>query len=316
MSAEAYETDTQKLGETRTRLNRLRHGLKENWFAYALLTPTILFLLLLLWLPFARGIWMSFHQWPFLGEPQWVGLENYTYLLSWDAFYTSMTATAIYASAIIIQLVLAVAAALAVAQLSHFQNIVSGSLLVSYTMPPVVTGTVWLFLLNPSIGPVFTWLTDTGLLSEAVFWSVNGATAITVVTLVTAWTFWPFMFIIILASRQSIPEEHYETARVYGASRWQMLRRVTLPQLRSAILIAISIRFIWNLSKISQPLQLTGGGPGYETSVLAVLMYNLAYLDGRLGLSYAVGVVLLLVSLLFMYVFIRAYNQRDGSTAQ
>lgn len=316
MTAETYETGTQDLGETQTRLDEFQYGLKENWFAYALLTPTILFLVLLLWLPFARGIWMSFHQWPFLGEPQWVGLENYTRLLSWDAFYTSITATVIYATAILFQLVLAVVAALAVAQLSRFQNIVSGSLLVSYTMPPVVTGTIWLFLLNPSIGPVFTWLTDTWLLSKAIYWSVNGATAITVVTLVTAWTFWPFMFIIILASRQSIPEEHYETARVYGASRCQMLRRVTLPQLKSAILIAISIRFIWNLSKISQPLQLTGGGPGYETSVLAVLMYNLAYLDGQLGLSYAVGVVLLLVSLLFMYVFIRVYNQRDGSTPQ
>jgi ABC-type sugar transport system permease subunit len=309
MCAETYESGSQELSETQVRLNRLQHGLKEDWFAYALLLPTILFLVLLLWLPFARGIWMSFHQWPFLGEPQWIGMENYSYLFSWDAFYTSISATAIYATAIIIQLVLAVTAALAVAQLSRFQNIVSGSLLVSYTMPPVVTGTIWLYLLNPSIGPVFTWLTNIGLLNSAIYWPVNGMTAITVVTLVTAWTFWPFMFIIILASRQSIPEEHYETARVYGASRWKMLRRITLPQLKSAILIAFSIRFIWNLSKISQPLQLTGGGPGYETSILAVLMYNLAYLDGRLGLSYAVGVVLLLVSLFFMYIFIRTYSR-------
>ncbi|QCC49379.1 carbohydrate ABC transporter permease [Halobellus limi] len=313
-------TDTQQARErdldgVRGRFRLYGQTIKDNWFAYALLLPTLAYLVALLWYPFVRGIWMSFHSWPFLGEPEWVGIQNYVNLFRWDAFFTSIEATVIYGLAIFVQLFLALVAALVVANLDRFQNVVSGSLLVSYTMPPVVTGTVWLFLLNPSIGPVFTYLTNNNILNEAIYWTVNGDSAITVVTLVTAWTFWPFMFIIILASRQNISDEHYETARVYGASRLQTFLRITLPQLKSAILIAVSIRLIWNLSKISQPLQLTGGGPGYETSILAVLMYNLAYLDGRLGVSYAVGMVLLVLTLAFVFVFIREFNRQKEAGA-
>ncbi|MFB6105568.1 MAG: carbohydrate ABC transporter permease [Halobacteriaceae archaeon] len=313
--ATQYQSGDGRFAGVRASLAQYRAAIEEHWFAYALLVPTMVYLAVLLWLPFVRGIWMSFHQWPFLGEPTWVGMGNYAHLLEWGAFFTSLKATFIYALAILVQIALAVVAALVVANMSRFQNIVSGSLLVSYTMPPVVTGTVWIYLLNPSIGPLFTFLTDAGILDKAIYWTVDGTSAIAVVTLVTAWTFWPFMFIIILASRQNIPDEHYETAKVYGASRWQTFKRVTLPQLKSAILIAMSIRLIWNLSKISQPLQLTGGGPGYDTSILAVLMYNLAYLDGRLGLSYAVGMVLLVVTLAFVFIFIRELGRQRGAGA-
>lgn len=286
--------------------------LEENWFSYALFLPTFLFLILLLWLPFFRGIWMSFHEWPFIGDPAFVALGNYTYLFGWDVFYISLKATAIYATATIIQVGIAIVLALVVANIRKFKNLLSGIFLVPYTMPPVVTGTLWLYLLDPSLGPVFKFLTSEGILQQPIFWKSQGDPALAVVTLVTAWTFWPFMFLIILASREKIPEAHYESAKVYGANRLEILRRITLPQIKSAILVAISIRLIWNLAKISQPLQLTRGGPGYQTSVLAVLLYRFAYLDGRLGIAYAVGIILLVITLLFVALFIREFERERG----
>jgi ABC-type sugar transport system permease subunit len=117
------------------------------------------------------------------------------------------------------------------------------------------------------------------------------------------------MFLILVASREAIPGEHYETAQVYGANRVQMFFRITLPQLKSAILVAVSIRVVWNLAKVSQAFQLTQGGPGFETSVLGVLLYRFAYQNGEFGLGFAVGMFLLAVTVVFVGLFIREFEK-------
>ena len=304
------------VSEPTGRLARYRELWRANRFSYLLLIPTVLFVIVLLWIPFLNGIWMSFHEWPFIGEPKWVGTENYQYLFGWDVFYTSLKATLIFASATVFQLVIALVAALVVANQTRFKNFVSGSFLLPYTMPPVVTGTLWLFLLNPDFGPVFQYPIKWGILTETIYWSTDGTWAMAAITGVTAWTFWPFMFLIILATLENIPREHYEVAEVYGASRVDQFLRITLPQLKSAILVAVSIRLVWNLSKISQPLQLTGGGPGFDTSVLAILLYRFAYNRGAMGLSYAIGIVLLVIVLAFIVLFIREFERSEGGVSE
>ena len=258
---------------------------------------------------------MSFHRWPLVGDPLWIGLENYTMLFSWDVFYTSLRATLIFSSATVLQLGVALAAALLVANTDTFENLLSGAYILPYTMPPVVTGTIWLYLLDPSVGPLFDYLIDLGLLEKPIYWTTSGDASLAVITLITTWTFWPFMFLILLASRQNIPSDHYEAAKVYGASRLQMLWRVTLPQLKSAILVAVSIRLIWNLSKISQPLQITGGGPGFDTSILGILLYRFTAQEGALGRAYAVGIVLLVITLVFVALFIREFERSHSEVS-
>ncbi|MCD2204553.1 sugar ABC transporter permease [Halobacterium sp. KA-6] len=258
---------------------------------------------------------MSLHNWPLGGAPTWVGLDNYSYLFSWDPFYTSLKATLIFSLTTLFQLAIALAAALAIREVRRGKSFITGAFLLSYTLPPLVTGTIWTYLLQPDLGPLFGFLTQWGILGETIYWGSQGDTALAVVLFVTTWTFWPFMFLIISASLESIPEEMYESAQMYGANRAQMFLRVTLPQLKSAILIAVSIRIIWNMTKISQVLQLTNGGPGYESSVLAVLLYRFSYEQGQMGVAYAVGVILLLMTIGFAFVFIREFERSSGGDA-
>jgi ABC-type sugar transport system permease subunit len=91
---------------------------------------------------------------------------------------------------------------------------------------------------------------------------------------------------------------------------------VTLPQLKSAFLMVLAIRLIWNVSKIGQPLQMTNGGPGYSTSVLGILLYNQARTGGRLGRGYAVGVLMFVLTLVFVALFIREYKRTTGEVGQ
>jgi len=274
-----------------------------------MMVPTLLFFIFLMWIPFLRGVWMSFHQWPLVGSPEWVGLRNYVELFQSEVFYTSLRATAIFLTTTILQLALALGAALVVANIDYFRDVISGIFLLPYTMPPVVTGTIWLYLADPRLGPIFKLLVNIGILDEAIFWGSNGNMSLAVVTLVAAWTFWPFMFLVILASLESIPDEMYEAARVYGASKVQMFHRITLPQLKSAILVAVSIRVVWNLSKISQTIQMTQGGPGNATKLLAIYLYQLAVNSRELGKAFSVGIILLLITLSVIWIFIKQFEQ-------
>jgi len=304
----------------RTRSKLAEHGglagygrsmVAENRVALLLVTPTLVTIMLILWVPFLRGLWISFHEWPIVGERQFVGVNNYAFLLGWDQFYTSLKATVIYGLSTLIQLFVAIVAALIISNQQRFENVTSGLFLLPYTLPPVVSGTIWLYLLNSNFGPTWEAFQMIGILSEPLFWRSQGDLALAVVTLVGAWTFWPFMFLIILATLESIPREHYEAAEIYGASRIQRFLRVTLPQLKSAIIVAVTLRTIWNLSKVAQPFQMTQGGPGYDTTVLGILVYRFAYLNGEMGLSFSAGVFLLLITLTFIYVFLRQYEKSD-----
>ncbi|WP_233255148.1 carbohydrate ABC transporter permease [Halopenitus persicus] len=254
---------------------------------------------------------MSLHQWSFTSTapPEFIGLENYIYLFGWEPFYTSLKATALFATTTLVQLIIALTAALLVNSISRFKNLISSSFLIPYTLPPVATGTIWLYLINPNVGPIFKFLTNKNILDSPIYWSVQSDTALMAVIGITSWTFWPFMFLILLASLESIPEEYYESARMYGAGIVDRFLHITLPHLKTAILLAVSIRMVWNLTKVSQIYQLTGGGPGYSTSILAVFLYRFAYDQGQFGLAFAVGVVLLIITLAFTLLFIRGFEK-------
>lgn len=303
------DRSSQRIKGIRRDSGELRDAVKDNWFSYALFLPTLVLLLLVVWIPMIQGVWMSFHNWPISGNIEWVGLENYRYLFGWDAFWTSLKATLIYSMVTFLMLGIALVAALIVANIDEFQNLLSMVFMVPYTMPPVVTGTVWMFLLHPDLGPIFDYAMQLGILEQPIYWSTEGSTALAVIMGAITWTFWPFIFLILLATLESIPEEHYESARMYGANRFQQFWHVTLPQLKSAILVAISIRMVWNLTKVSQPLQLTGGGPGYETSLLSILLYRDASEAGQLGRGFAIGMVLLAITLGFVVLFVREFEQ-------
>jgi len=130
--------------------------------------------------------------------------------LTSERFYVSLKATVIYGFATVIQLGLALTAALIVNKIK-FKSLFSGMYLLPYTMPPVATGTLWVFLLKPNLGPIFTLLTDWGSCRTPSTGARRGHGTVAV-TLVNAWTFWPFMFLILFATLVSIPDEYYESA--------------------------------------------------------------------------------------------------------
>ena len=281
----------------------------DTWLIISFLLPTLAFLIFLIWLPFIQGIWMSFHNWPLIGENKWEGLENYRDFLNADYFWVVIKSTVVYSFSTAIQLGIALVAALALNQkFIRLKQVWRGIMLMPYAMPPVVTGAIWLYMLDPNMGMVMHYLQQFGIISQPIYWASDPAWAKVTITLVASWTFWPFMFLIILAQLQAIPESYYELAEVYGANLWQRFRTVTLPHIKGAMLTAVIIRIVWNLAKIDQPFQLTGGGPGYETSVLSILTYRFAYLSGDFGMAFTVGIFLVLFTFILIGPFLKKFQ--------
>ena len=288
---------------------------QEKRLVIVFLIPTSLFMLLLLWIPFIQGFWMSFHLWPFMGEPKWKGFDNYYNFITADYFWDSIKATIIYSFSTAFQLFIALVAALVMNQpFIPFKSLWRGIMIVSYAMPPVVVGGIWLFLLDPGLGMIPYYLMELGIIDEPIWWFSEGVWARWIITFVASWTFWPFMFLIILSSLQAIPKEYYELAEIYGANYFQRFLTVTFPRIKSAILIVIILRLAFNLAKIEQPFTLTGGGPGYDTSVLSILMYRFAFMSGDFGMAFTVGLFLVLFTgvllLPFGFIYHKNLNNR------
>ena len=283
---------------------------EDRWLIVLFLLPTTLFMLLLLWLPFLQGVWMSLHNWPFMGEPTWRGLANYRDFMAADYFWTSIEATVIYSLSTLFQLILALAAALALKQkFVPWKSLLRGVMIIAYAMPPVVVGAIWLFLLDPGLGMITHYLMAFGIIDFPIYWFSENLWAKWTITLVASWTFWPFMFLIILSSLQAIPESQYELAEMYGANLWQRFKVVTWPNIQGAILVVVILRLAFNLAKIDQPFQLAGGGPGYETSVLSILMYRFAFMSGDFGMAFTVGMFLVLMTALLLIPFAVLYQR-------
>jgi len=133
---------------------------------------------------------------------------------------------------------------------------------------------------------------------------------------VGTWIEYGLCMVLFIAGVQNINEELYETAIVFGANAWQQFRYVTLPGLRQQILVAFVVTFIAAMRVFDLVFVLTGGGgPGKETSVVSVLIYQWAFQRNRAGYAVTMAVVLTIIIVLVSLVLQRLQSHSDGDTA-
>jgi len=123
------------------------------------------------------------------------------------------------------------------------------------------------------------------------------------------WIGTPFMAIIFLAGLQSIPQELYEAAAIDGAERWHQFRYITLPQLKSVILIATLLSTIWTFVSFDTIWTMTRGGPINTTSTLVIWIYQVGLENGNLGRGAAFSVIGFFFLLAFAIVYLRVYTR-------
>jgi multiple sugar transport system permease protein len=202
----------------------------------------------------------------------------------------------------VVSVVLETAAGLALALMLHRafrgRGMLRAAILIPWAVPTVVSALLWTTMFDPRSGFVDYLLGILHLPGSQTTWLAGEWTAWAAVLVADAWKNVPFIAIILLAGLQLIPGDVYEAARIDGAGAWQSFRRMTVPLLRPALMVALVFRTLQAFLVFDIIYIMTGGGPGTTTETLSYLNWQAFLVDTNFGVGGAISVSLVVISLL------------------
>jgi multiple sugar transport system permease protein len=276
-----------------------------------LLAPVHILILSVIVLPSLYVIWLSLSTSTFGQAPSFVGLQNYIRVLTDPAFHSALINTVVLVVvAVHLEMAIGLGMALLFASGLPMRRFLIVAVLAPYAVSEVTAVVMWRFLFDPDAGPVTLALRAVNL--PTLDWSFEPSHAMILIGLLTIWLHLPFTFIIIYAARLSIPGELYESARVDGATGWQSFRRVTLPLLGPAIVIALLFRYIFAFRLFSEAWLLTKGGPARSTEVVAIYLYQEAFSFNAFGTAAATAWIMVVASMLLAAGYVLVLRGKVG----
>lgn len=284
------------------------------WEPYLYLLPGLLVFTVFLAIPVAGAIVLSLTGWNGVSwnTASFIGIDNYLTAFRdqrfWIALWHNLLLIPYF---VILPAILGLAPAAMVHQLKiRGAPVFQAGLFLPYIMPGVLIGVVWRWLLNPVFGPVNDVLERMGFSPPT--WLGDFRLALPTIGLIGAWAAYGFCYVVFVAGMQKISSELYDAARLDGANGWQEFLAVTLPGLRREIAVVLSVNLINALRAFDVIKATTDGGPGDETSVLALFMINSAFGSNRAGYGMAIAIFLAVVTLVLSLVVLRLFGDSDG----
>jgi multiple sugar transport system permease protein len=273
---------------------------REAATPWLLLAPALLVTTMIVLVPAAQTVWMSFHD-VVLFRPRvrpLVGFANYANALADPVFWESLLTSVIWVvAAVSLQFLLGLAAALLLNRRFAWRAMARALIIVPWALPSVIIGLIWTWMLDFNLGLINELGLRLGLLAHPVPWLSQPGTALAAVILAVVWQGFPFFAVTLLAGLQAIPTELYEAASLDGAGAVQKFRNVTLPGLAGVMTTALLLRMIWVANSLDLILVMTGGGPGTATQTLPLHAFLTAWSGGSYGQGSALAVILTLILL-------------------
>jgi multiple sugar transport system permease protein len=288
-----------------------RWRISESMKGFLFVAPSLVLLVAFAAYPLASSLWLSLQEVQvFSNEQEFVGLKNYSELLSSNDFWSSLWKGLVFSVATVwLQLLAGIGTALLLNNAFRGRTLVRGLILFPFVVPTIVAILVWKWMLNDLYGIVNLFLMKIGLIHEGIAWLGSPDLAMASVIAVNVWMFFPFITIQVLARLQVIPVDLYEAARVDGAGPLQRFWYVVLPELRSTILLVVFIRGLWMFNKFDTIWLLTQGGPVGRTQTLPILAYLKAFQEYQLGAGAAASACIFMLLALFGFWYTRAMRR-------
>lgn len=302
--------DTGEIGPIREAIN--------DHFMFVVLAPPLLVLGTLVVLPVSYLLWSSTHETHQYGGDVFIGLQNYIEIFQDPQFYLSLQHSVMYViGSVSLAFLLGLTAALSIDKVysQRARSTFTVLILLAWSVPLVVTGLIWRFMLHANYGIVNGILSQLGLISGNLGFITDPTLAFLSVIVVDAWSRAPFATILLLAGLQTIPENLYEAAEVDGASVFQKFRDITIPHLKPQAAIALLIMSMFAFRTFSIVFAMTGGGPANATRVLATYIYQVGISQSRLGYGAALSVIMILMTLVFVAFYVFQVQEEALDTA-
>ena len=279
-----------------------------------LLLPSLLIILFIVLYPLITSFVWAFMK-KSLGarsEAEFIGLKNFLYLFRQPVFWKSLcNSTILTVCNVLFQTVLGMVIALLLNMKFRLRAMVRGLFILPWATPTFVAAFAWSWMVDAENGMVNIILKELHILSEGIPWLNQPGTALIVVIIAHIWKDLPWMIMIFLSGLQMVPEQLQEAARVDGASRWQEFWNVTVPSMKSIIIIAILLRIIWTFKFFDFVQLLTGGGPLDSTMTIPIMIYQQGFESYSMGRASALGVILFIVLGIFSLFYFKALS-KDG----
>lgn len=262
-----------------------------------LILPTLLLYLVYIISPIFIAGYYSFTKFSGIGQPQFVGIENYLRLFKDPIFIIALKNTIIV---LVVTILILIPGAFLLSLLMN-RNIKGLSLIraINYApsiIAPIVVGLIWVFILDPQMGLVNVLLEKIGLSRLALEWIGGDKLTPFSVAIVQSWQSLGYIATIFLAGLTLIPEELYEAADIDGATGFQKVVNITIPMLNETFKMNLILVITLVFKIFETVLQLTNGGPNHLSEVLVTYMYGMTFTSGEYGYGMSIAVMTLIVT--------------------
>ncbi|MFO1039560.1 MAG: sugar ABC transporter permease [Geminicoccaceae bacterium] len=266
-------------------------GSRIDWTGYLFVAFFTIPFLLFNVAPIFFGFYVAFTEWGIAGDPTWIGLDNFKEALADEWVANAFKNTLLYALIIVPGVVvLGLVFAIFVHQRWPLCTLARTLFFTPNVVSATVIGLIWVWVLDTQYGVVNGYLGMVGI--GPIPWLTSREWALVGVSIASIWWDLGLAFVIFLAALQDVPEELYEAASIDGAGRMRQLWHVTLPQMRPAISMVVTLQLIASLRIFSQVYVMTNGAPAGASQSVIHYVYQTAIVQTRLGYASAVAILL------------------------
>jgi raffinose/stachyose/melibiose transport system permease protein len=281
---------------------------------FLFLAPAFALFIVFLVYPIVQSAYYSMFNWKGFGPAvDFVGLDNFRRILTDKIFMKAVgNAILIVAFSLTIQLPLSLGLAIMVGRDLPGRAFFRAALFMPYVLSEVITAIIWLGLFNPDpqrgfINAILVLIP--GL--KPIAFLGNPSIVMACIFAVLTWKYFGLHMLLFLAGLQNIPKEIEEAALIDGASRWQLIKNITIPLLNSTIRTSVYLSVLGSLTQFALIWIMTKGGPVNASESMATYMYRFSFVRFSYGYGSAVALVMLMLCLIFSFIYLRLSRQPD-----
>jgi multiple sugar transport system permease protein len=284
---------------------------RESSLGVILMLPGALLLMVFMAYPFFLGIWLSLTDSGIGRMGRFIGLRNFSDLLTDTIFHQTAWNTLIYAMVTVpFKAALGLGLALVLNNHMRFSNPIRAAVMMPYIVPTALSTLGWFMIFDPVFSPISWLFKNLGLIKANINFLGDPTLAISSVCLANIWRGTPFFGITILAGLQAVPHELHEAAAIDGAGMWHRFRHVTVPHIKGVVLIATLLSIIWTFADFQLIYVLTKGGPANQTHIFGTYAYQIGLSATEIGMGAAIALYMFPILTVFAVILL-VYLRRE-----